>query len=103
MFSFETEEIRKAYEELFYALDGSEPCYDPDIANPDAPIHESPTDQYVENWTGKNMSKAAAEALCADCPVKDLCRNYAVLAEEPDGIWGGTRPIDRGITPKYKE
>lgn len=31
----------------------------------------------------------AAKALCADCPVRELCLDGAVERREPHGVWGG--------------
>lgn len=36
-----------------------------------------------------------AKTVCAECPVKNLCLEYAVIAKEPYGIWGGTTPEER--------
>ena len=33
-----------------------------------------------------------AKALCADCPVLDLCRDYALNTGQEFGIWGGLGP-----------
>jgi WhiB family redox-sensing transcriptional regulator len=40
---------------------------------------------------------AAAKAICARCPVLAQCRDWAVLAGEPAGIWGGTTPEERRL------
>src|SRR3712207_2346423 len=36
-----------------------------------------------------------AEWLCADCPVLDVCREYAVAARKSHGVWGGTTADQR--------
>lgn len=33
-----------------------------------------------------------AKALCADCPIRDLCLQGAKDRQEPYGIWGGLDP-----------
>ncbi|MFG2225357.1 WhiB family transcriptional regulator [Streptomyces sp. NPDC048644] len=38
---------------------------------------------------------SAARELCAGCPVRQACEDWAVKAGEPDGIWGGLTPRDR--------
>lgn len=76
----------------------------------DAPICSEP--QY-RDWffpdgfiPTKGMSSAAhmsrlrimeqsAKQLCSTCPLKALCSEYAILAGENDGIWGGLSPADR--------
>jgi WhiB family redox-sensing transcriptional regulator len=38
---------------------------------------------------GRGESTAAAEAVCAGCPVRVDCLEYALAAGEKFGIWGG--------------
>jgi WhiB family transcriptional regulator, redox-sensing transcriptional regulator len=40
---------------------------------------------------------AAARAVCARCPVQRQCREWALHAGEPAGIWGGTTPEERRL------
>lgn len=102
-FSYETEEIRFAHLALVDATDGSEPCYDAHLTDHKQFHYESPTDLFVESWSQRRgVSKAQAEALCAPCHIQEQCAAYAMLAKEPLGIWGGTRPVDRGIAPRWK-
>ena len=37
----------------------------------------------------------AAKAVCASCPVMQLCRDHALAVQEPYGIWGGLSEDDR--------
>ncbi|MEX1279755.1 MAG: WhiB family transcriptional regulator [Acidimicrobiia bacterium] len=37
----------------------------------------------------------AAKEVCADCPVKEPCLEFAVLTNQSLGIWGGTTPNER--------
>lgn len=46
-------------------------------------------------YDGETLSEVAAKAICADCPVIEECRDYAVAANEPHGIWGGLSPSER--------
>lgn len=39
--------------------------------------------------------EAAAKAVCARCPVLALCREHALAAREPYGIWGGLAEQER--------
>ena len=39
--------------------------------------------------------ESIAVRICISCPVQKLCLDYAITAEEPYGIWGGTLPSDR--------
>ena len=36
-----------------------------------------------------------AKRICQTCPVLNQCRQYAVAAAEPYGIWGATTPQER--------
>jgi hypothetical protein len=36
-----------------------------------------------------------AKAFCKMCPVKQLCLEYAIVNDEPHGIWGGLSTVDR--------
>ncbi|SEB62785.1 WhiB family transcriptional regulator [Rhodococcus koreensis] len=38
---------------------------------------------------------AKARAVCAQCPVLEQCREYAIDAGEPHGIWGGLSARER--------
>jgi WhiB family redox-sensing transcriptional regulator len=38
---------------------------------------------------------ARALLICAGCPVKQQCLDFAMRTREPAGIWGGTTPEDR--------
>lgn len=37
----------------------------------------------------------AAKAICAQCPVITQCREYALAAQEPYGVWGGLTQEER--------
>jgi WhiB family redox-sensing transcriptional regulator len=37
----------------------------------------------------------AAKAICAGCPVKAECADYAIRAREPYGVWGGLTEEER--------
>jgi WhiB family transcriptional regulator, redox-sensing transcriptional regulator len=41
------------------------------------------------------ITKLLAVAVCADCPVRQQCLDYAVQRREPLGIWGGKTPYQR--------
>lgn len=83
----DTEDLGR-YLDLLNALTGNEPCaLDPDL--------------FTADWT-RGVKPSVAENLCADCPVLDLCRDYAVNAKEPYHVWGGTTPSMRGIPRGYR-
>ena len=39
--------------------------------------------------------EASAKAVCATCPVLQLCRAHALASREPYGIWGGLSEGER--------
>ena len=43
----------------------------------------------------RNIAETVAKELCLDCPLIALCAQYAVLAQEDYGIWGGTNARER--------
>jgi WhiB family redox-sensing transcriptional regulator len=36
-----------------------------------------------------------AKAICASCPVRQQCLEYALRIREPHGIWGGLNEVER--------
>jgi hypothetical protein len=80
----------KLYRDLLKAitnLDDETPCQqNPDYWNDDLP---------GVDWETRKSQIEGAKKLCDDCPVKFMCREYAVLANEPSGIWGGLSTADR--------
>lgn len=49
------------------------------------------------DWISDDASaQARAVAGCAQCPFAPKCRDYATTFNEPAGIWGGTKPRERG-------
>lgn len=43
----------------------------------------------------RNKHENAAKAVCASCPVIEQCRDHALTAQEPYGIWGGLTEDER--------
>jgi WhiB family transcriptional regulator, redox-sensing transcriptional regulator len=37
----------------------------------------------------------AAKTICATCPVREECLEFALETRPPDGVWGGLTPIER--------
>jgi len=52
------------------------------------------TDQSIPAYM-RSVSEPEAKRLCEGCALKNLCLDYAVEANEPYGIWGGTTPDER--------
>lgn len=45
--------------------------------------------------TAASKQIARAQRICAACPVKQQCLDFAMQTREPAGIWGGTTPEER--------
>ena len=52
---------------------------------------------HPENERGPSRvnRELAAKAVCATCPVLVQCREHALSAREPYGVWGGLSEHDR--------
>jgi hypothetical protein len=76
------------YQQLRDVLDehGEPPC-----ANyPDAFFHDEATSSAGPRWNYQ-----IAKALCAECPIRLQCLDYAMAADEEHGVWGGLSPNER--------
>lgn len=73
-------------EELAFAIEavGEVPC----MSAPDLFFVEQ--DQPMTH-ANNNLAKK----LCAQCPVINICRNYAIEADEAFGVWGGMTAGER--------
>jgi WhiB family redox-sensing transcriptional regulator len=43
----------------------------------------------------RRARESAAKRICADCPVRRECLEYALRVREPIGIWGGLNETER--------
>lgn len=50
---------------------------------------------HFERKDDKEYREARAKAICANCPVRRACLDYAVRIREPHGIWGGLNEVER--------
>jgi len=48
-----------------------------------------------ERGLARSRRERAAQAVCATCPVRIECADYAIRAREPYGVWGGLTEEDR--------
>ncbi|MEZ0165044.1 WhiB family transcriptional regulator [Kineococcus sp. LSe6-4] len=48
-----------------------------------------------ERGPARRNRDAAAQAICAGCPVLEMCRKHALKVREPYGVWGGMTEDDR--------
>lgn len=79
---------RQIYVELANAIErvGPVPCQ----ALPEIFFPEDYTDPTVRDSAIKT-----AKSLCRACPVQLQCFEYAIIAKERHGVWGGTLPSER--------
>jgi WhiB family transcriptional regulator, redox-sensing transcriptional regulator len=50
---------------------------------------------HFERKEEKDSRESHAKELCAGCPVKGSCLEFAMNIREPHGIWGGTTETER--------
>ncbi|WP_369055758.1 MULTISPECIES: WhiB family transcriptional regulator [Kineococcus] len=48
-----------------------------------------------ERGPARRNRDAAAQAVCAACPVIQQCKQHALKVREPYGVWGGLTEDDR--------
>jgi WhiB family transcriptional regulator, redox-sensing transcriptional regulator len=59
----------------------------------DADLFFPPFD--VEPTAARIARENAAKAVCAECPVRIECLEWALTADEPYGVWGGYSESER--------
>jgi WhiB family redox-sensing transcriptional regulator len=50
---------------------------------------------HLERKEERDVRERRAKAICAICPVRRPCLDYALRIREPHGIWGGLNEIER--------
>jgi WhiB family redox-sensing transcriptional regulator len=50
---------------------------------------------HADEGEGQTYATNRAIAICKQCPVRDLCLDYALTNNEMIGVWGGTTPSQR--------
>ncbi|HZQ28020.1 MAG TPA: WhiB family transcriptional regulator [Acidimicrobiales bacterium] len=60
---------------------------------PQASVFFPPT--HFERKDEKEEREARAKSICATCPVRKPCLDYALAIREPHGIWGGLNELER--------
>ena len=50
---------------------------------------------HFERKDEKEEREAQAKSICATCPVRRPCLDYALRIREPHGIWGGLNELER--------
>lgn len=49
----------------------------------------------AERREEREARELRAKAICAGCPVRRECLDYAMRIREPHGIWGGLNELER--------
>ena len=50
---------------------------------------------HLERKDEREARERRAKAICAVCPVRTPCLDYALEIREPHGIWGGLNELER--------
>ena len=50
---------------------------------------------HLERKDDREERETRAKAICATCPVRRPCLDYALAIREPHGIWGGLSEAER--------
>jgi len=58
----------------------------------DAACRGEPTDVFFPT---SDAQAQAAKQICAACPVREECLEFALESRPADGVWGGLTPIER--------
>lgn len=60
---------------------------------PEAALFFPPS--WPERRDERERREATAKAICAECPVRPECLDFALRIREQHGIWGGTTESER--------
>lgn len=66
--------------------------YDPDDWRLDAACRDLDTAIFFPET---EEAVAAAKAVCATCPVREACLEFALITRQDDGVWGGLDENER--------
>ena len=58
---------------------------------------------HVEEKQERILRERRAKEICATCPVRIECLEYAVRTQEPHGIWGGLNELERRLLIRERE
>ena len=75
--------------------------YDAACRGEDSELFFAPN--YFERKEEKEAREERAKAICARCPVRAECLEYALRNREPHGIWGGLNEIERKAIIRERE
>lgn len=66
--------------------------YDPDEWRLDAACRDLDTAVFFPDT---DEAVAVAKAVCATCPVREACLQFALVTRQDDGVWGGLDENER--------
>jgi len=66
--------------------------YDPDDWRQDAACRDLDTAIFFPD---SEEESAQAQAVCAACPVRQACLEFALITRQDDGVWGGLTETER--------
>ena len=66
--------------------------YDPNDWRQDAACRDLDTAVFFPET---DEAVAAAKAVCASCPVREACLDFALITRQDDGVWGGLDETER--------
>ena len=46
-------------------------------------------------FTASEADAGPAKSVCATCPVRQACLDYAIVTRQEDGVWGGMTESER--------
>jgi WhiB family redox-sensing transcriptional regulator len=58
---------------------------------------------YFEKRAEKQRREAYAKAICARCPAREPCLDYALRTRDPHGVWGGLNEMERRAVLRAQE
>jgi WhiB family redox-sensing transcriptional regulator len=58
---------------------------------------------HFETREEKGAREWAAKSICARCPVRGECLDYALRIREPHGIWGGMNEMERRMLLRERD
>lgn len=92
-----SKKVQKLYFELITEIgkSGQEPmCADPEYIGNFFPEPKRPQSSRLLDYSVQ-MKFAEAKLICNLCPFKAKCAEYAIVADEEFGVWGGLTPSER--------
>ncbi len=67
----------------------------------DASVFFAPN--HSESKEDKHARERQAKTMCATCPVRIECLEYAIRTRETHGIWGGLNELERRLLIRERE